>query len=70
VLTITPAPPPKTRLALVITPYPNQGCLDTLYTTIVKSLDPYVFKLADSVVACQNKGADVTDSIVTAGSSP
>jgi|688.fasta_scaffold02363_16 gliding motility-associated-like protein len=70
VLTISPAPPPKTRLALVITPYPNQGCLDTLYTTIVKSLDPYVFKLADSVVACQNKGADVTDSIVTAGSSP
>jgi gliding motility-associated-like protein len=70
VLTITPAPPPKTRLALVITPFPNQGCLDTLYTTIVKSLDPYVFKLADSVVACQNKGADVTDSLVTAGSSP
>jgi len=70
VLTITPAPPPKTRLALVITPYPNQGCLDTLYTTIVKSLDPYVFKLADSLVACQNIGANVTDSIVTAGSSP
>jgi gliding motility-associated-like protein len=41
-----------------------------LYTTIVKSLDPYVFKIVDSVVACQNKGADVTDSLVTAGSSP
>ena len=70
VLTISPAPPPKTRLALVITPYPNQGCLDTLYTTIVKSLDPFVFKLKDSVVACQKTGADVTDSLVTAGSSP
>jgi gliding motility-associated-like protein len=69
-LKLSPAPAPGTRLALEIVPYPNQGCLDTLYTTIMKSDDPFDFKLKTEMEACQTPGLDLTSPTLTAGSTP
>ncbi len=69
-LKLNPAPPPGTRLALEITPFPNQGCLDTLYTTITKSLDPFVFNVTSDIDACKTPGLDLTHADITKGSTP
>lgn len=69
-LKINPAPLPGTRLALEITPFPNQGCLDTLYTTITQSLDPFVFNVQSNVDACRSPGLDLTKPDMTKGSTP
>lgn len=67
-LKLNPAPPVGTRLALEITPFPNQGCLDTLYTTITKSLDPFKFNLVASIDACRFPGFDLTKPDLVNGS--
>ncbi|MBL0884648.1 MAG: hypothetical protein IBJ16_15105, partial [Chitinophagaceae bacterium] len=69
-LKLNPAPAPGTRLALEITPFPNQGCLDTLYTTITKSLDPFVFNVSADIDACRIPGVDLTHPDITKGSTP
>lgn len=69
-LKLNPAPLPGTRLALEITPFPNQGCLDTLYTTITKSLDPFVFNVTPDMDACKVPGLDLTHADITKGSTP
>ena len=69
-LKLNPAPLPGTKLALEITPFPNQGCLDTLYTTITKSLDPFVFNVTSDIDACRKPGVDLTHPDITKGSTP
>lgn len=48
-LTITPAPPSGTTVAVEVTPYPGFGCKDTLYT-----------RLFDTLGVKANAGKDVT----------
>lgn len=69
-LKLNPAPAPGTRLALEIVPYPNQGCLDTLYTTVTKSDDPFNFILKPSVEACETPGIDISSPTLIQGSTP
>ncbi|HCL05956.1 MAG TPA: hypothetical protein DHW64_08335 [Chitinophagaceae bacterium] len=69
-LKLSPAPAPGTRLALEIIPYPNEGCLDTLYTTVMKSDDPFDFKLKTDMEACETPGLDLTLPALIQGSTP
>ncbi|MBV9989305.1 MAG: gliding motility-associated C-terminal domain-containing protein [Chitinophagaceae bacterium] len=67
-LEISPAPAPNTKFAVEITPFPGQGCLDTVYTTAVFSPEPLVLKVNPSIISCITTGADLTAKSVTAGS--
>lgn len=69
-LDIYPAPPDNTRYAVIITPYPGQGCVDTLYTTVSKINDGLTLKAVDTLYGCPETGVDLTAAAVTAGSSP
>lgn len=69
ILTLNPPPPGNTNYTLQIVPFPGQGCQDTLHTTIEASSDLMVFKTVDSVRACPSPGADLTQQLVTVGSS-
>lgn len=69
VLTITPAPPAGTQYAVIITPYEGLGCLDTLYTTINVSTEPFQFNVIPEITGCSS-GVDLTASAITAGSTP
>jgi gliding motility-associated-like protein len=69
VYTITPAPLANTTYALIIVPYQGSGCLDTLYTTINASNEPFNLNVIDEIVGCTT-GVDLTSAAVTAGSSP
>lgn len=68
VLTISPPPPPGTRYALEIVPYPGLGCLDTLYSTVQHANEAFNLQLKDTMYGCANTGVDLTQPIVTAGS--
>ena len=70
VLTINPPPPPNTTYALIITPHPGLGCLDTLRTTIHLSADAFNFVLKDTATSCIGTPADITASSLTLGSTP
>lgn len=70
ILKLNPAPAVGTRLALEITPFPNQGCLDTIYTTIAKSLDPFALVVPTDLEACKIPGVDLTKPDITKGSTP
>jgi len=39
VLRLSPPPPPDTKVAVVLVPYNGYGCLDTLYATLVDTLN-------------------------------
>ncbi len=67
-LELKPLPQDNTKYALVITPYPQQGCTDTLFTTAVYSPEPLEFVLKNNLSACINQGADITAPSMTAGS--
>ena len=69
-LKLSPAPAPGTKLALEIVPFPNQGCLDTLYTVVMKSDDPFDFILKPDMESCETPGLDLTLSSLTQGSTP
>lgn len=69
-LDIFPAPPEGTRYAVVIAPYPGQGCPDTLYTTVSKINDGLTLKAVDTLYGCPETGVSLTGPEVTAGSSP
>lgn len=70
ILQLRPAPAEGTVLALEITPFPNQGCLDTLYTTIGKSNEPFEFKLQTRIEGCERPGIDITTTALITGSTP
>lgn len=69
-LTIFPPPPDNTQYAVKITPFPGQGCEDILYTSVSKMQDGLTLKAVDTVYGCPETGVDLTDPLVTAGSSP
>lgn len=68
ILTISPAPPSNTEYAVVITPYEGIGCLDTMYTTINISNEPFQLNVKDEIIGCASTGVDLTSPTVTAGS--
>ncbi|HUS02910.1 MAG TPA: gliding motility-associated C-terminal domain-containing protein, partial [Chitinophagaceae bacterium] len=69
ILTITPPPAPNTGYAVIVTPFDGVGCLDTLFTTIHKSPEPFKLNVIDEIKGCPS-GVDLTTPAVTAGSSP
>ncbi|MDB5252134.1 MAG: hypothetical protein JWP27_1303 [Flaviaesturariibacter sp.] len=69
-LQVHPIPPPSTIIALELTPYPNLGCTDTVYTTIEPATELTALVVKDSLRACFYPGANLTDPAVTAGSPP
>ena len=68
-ITFTPPPPANTTYALAIVPYDGLGCLDTLYTTIRYSTEPFVLQVKDTIKGC-TPGVNLTDASITAGSTP
>jgi gliding motility-associated-like protein len=68
-LTVSPPPPNGTKYAVILTPFNNLGCTDTLYTTASRLDADLVFKVADTVYGCVGTGVDLTAPTVTAGSS-
>lgn len=70
ILTLSPAPAPGTKYALVINPTPGFGCTDTMYTTVQYSGNELDLQVKDTLRACFSPGADLTAASVTNGSSP
>ncbi|HYF31031.1 MAG TPA: gliding motility-associated C-terminal domain-containing protein [Chitinophagaceae bacterium] len=68
-LTLRPLPPAGTQYVLEIIPFPGLGCRDTLTTTIRFPSEPLDLIAKDSLIACEDKGADLTSPSVVAGSS-
>jgi gliding motility-associated-like protein len=69
-ITLSPAPPNNTGYALKILPYPDLGCIDTLYTVINQINSGFKLNIPDTVRGCPGSGVDLTAAAVTAGSSP
>ncbi len=69
-LLVSPPPPPNTAYGLEIIPYPNLGCKDTLYSTVVLSPESFAFRVQDTVEGCAFTSVDLTAASLTAGSSP
>ena len=69
ILTIKPAPPANTTYAVVIIPYDGVGCMDTLYTTINVSSEPFKLSVINEITGCSS-GVDITSAAITAGSTP
>jgi gliding motility-associated-like protein len=66
-----PVPPPNTVYAVEVTPFPDQGCTDTVYTTIIASGGVIDLELPQKgLLGCVTSGIDLTSSLVTTGSSP
>ncbi|SJZ86809.1 gliding motility-associated C-terminal domain-containing protein [Sediminibacterium ginsengisoli] len=70
ILQLSPLPPVGTKIVLEITPFPNQGCLDTLKTEIKGSSDPFNMVTVQSLSGCEATGVNLTAASVTTGSSP
>ncbi|MDP3665721.1 MAG: hypothetical protein Q8R50_03505, partial [Sediminibacterium sp.] len=70
ILTLSPAPAPGTKYALVINPTPGFGCTDTIYTTVQYSGNELDLQVKDTLRACFSPGVDLTAASVTNGSSP
>ncbi len=69
-LKFTPPPPDKTVFAVEITPFPGQGCTDTVYTTIQYSPESINLKVPTApLLACESTGVDLTSGSLIAGSS-
>jgi gliding motility-associated-like protein len=69
-LTISPPPPNLTTYAVKILPYPDLGCVDTIFTVINKIDEGFKLNVPDSLFGCPETGVDLTAASVTAGSSP
>ncbi|MDB5210456.1 MAG: hypothetical protein JWQ30_1283 [Sediminibacterium sp.] len=64
-------PPENTVYAVELTPHPDQGCLDTVYTRIRYSTEAIDLKLTQSFISnCANTALDITNSLITTGSTP
>lgn len=64
-------PPESTVFAVELTPYPEQGCADTVYSRIHYSTESIDLKVTQATVAdCINEGVDITGDLITTGSSP
>lgn len=70
-LRFNPAPPVNSVFAVEVTPFPEQGCIDTVYATIEYSSEVINLKTPNAPIQeCISNGVDLTDSLVTAGSTP
>lgn len=70
-ITFKPLPDINKVYAVEVTPYPDQGCIDTVYTTIQYSADTVHLQLsAQQVIGCEVSGVDITGSLLTTGSTP
>ncbi|MCE3283721.1 MAG: hypothetical protein K0Q66_2458, partial [Chitinophagaceae bacterium] len=69
VLHLNPIPPVGTTYALEIVPYPNLGCLDTLFTTIELSPEAFIFQLQDTVLGCLGTPINLTSPSLSLASS-
>jgi gliding motility-associated-like protein len=69
-MTFSPVPAPNENFAVEVTPYPDQGCMDTIYTTIKFLPVPFDLKVKPNLIACSSTGVDLTAPTVTAGSTP
>lgn len=70
-LSFSPTPPSGTIYAVEVTPYPDQGCIDTVYTTIQSSPQTIELKTPQGgIVSCISNPVDLTSGVYTSGSSP
>ncbi len=70
-LSFSPTPPSGTVFAVEIIPYPEQGCIDTVYTTIKYSDQTIVLNTPPAgIISCISNPVDLTSGQFTAGSSP
>ena len=69
-LSMTPPPAPGTIFAVEVTPFQDQGCIDTVYTTIEASSEVLDLRVPTStIVTCISTPIDLTSSLITTGSS-
>lgn len=69
--TFHPLPIAGEKYAVEVTPYPGQGCVDTVYTTIEYTGDTISLKTPVSpVLSCITTGVDLTSANLVTGSSP
>ncbi|MES2003497.1 MAG: gliding motility-associated C-terminal domain-containing protein [Bacteroidota bacterium] len=70
-LHFNPIPPPGTVVAVEVTPFPDQGCTDTVYTTIAYSSEVLNLKTPQAPqLSCITTGLDLTSGQLISGSSP
>lgn len=70
-LSMAPAPTTGTVFAVEVTPFPDQGCIDTVYTTIAYSQEVINLKVPSAPVqSCVTTPVDLTTKFFTSGSSP
>jgi gliding motility-associated-like protein len=69
-LKISPPPPDNTTYALKILPYPDLGCVDTVYTIVKEINEGFKLNVLDTIHQCPHTVVDLTAAAVTAGSSP
>jgi gliding motility-associated-like protein len=69
-LHLDPTPPVNKKYAVEVTPFENQGCIDTVYTTVQFSPHPLDLKVVNAVGACISTGLDLTAGRIIAGSTP
>ena len=68
-LRLSPPPPDNTTYALKILPYPELGCVDTVYTTVSKINEGFKLNVLDTIYQCPHTAVNLTAAAVTAGSS-
>lgn len=68
-LKLDPLPADGTKYALIVTPYPGLGCIDTFYTAAKKVEEVFALKVQSSISGCQSDGVDITSAAITTGSS-
>jgi gliding motility-associated-like protein len=67
----TTIPTENTVFAVELTPFPEQGCADTVYSRIRYSTESIDLKVTQTTVQeCASEGIDLTRSLITSGSSP
>jgi gliding motility-associated-like protein len=63
-------PPDNTEFAVELTPFPNQGCSDTVFTKIHYSTESIVINSPQNIIAgCEDVGIDMTGLITNRGNS-
>jgi gliding motility-associated-like protein len=64
-------PAENTVFAVELTPFPDQGCADTVYSRIHYSTEKIDLKIAQAALKnCVDERIDITNSLVTNGSTP
>lgn len=70
-LSMAPVPTPGNVFAVEVTPFPDQGCIDTVYTIITYSSEILDLKVpVTPVQSCVTTPVDLTAKFFTSGSSP